>query len=171
MVDRVERNVSFVQISTSHILIRRSISSFSCRNPITFSCPFLIRVCSLICLASIAAIIRLVEVLGGVVGRSCKTGPVKVVEHQIHIFAFLHLQVVPNFYVPVHLNFNVGVSLARHSPWLRKPVSHLRISRLSRLRGLLLIRIARSVPDYTLNLSATSLSVICCTSFSILISN
>ena len=168
-VDRVQRNVSFVQIATSHILIRWSVSSFPCRNSVTFSCTFLIRICSLIRLTSIAAIVRFVEVLGGVVCRSRKTWPVKVVEHQIHIFAFLHLQVVPNFNVPVYLNFNVGVGLARHSPRLRKPVSHLRISRLSWLWWLLLICITRPVPDHSLNLSASSLSVISCPSFSFLI--
>ena len=56
---------------------------------------------------------------------------VEIIEHQIHILLFLHLEVIVDFGISVHLNFNVSVRLSAQSPWLRKGNSDL----LRRLPG------------------------------------
>ena len=45
---------------------------------------------------------------------------VEIVEHQIHVFPLLSLQVVDNVLVSMHLYFNVSISLAGKGSWLRK---------------------------------------------------
>jgi hypothetical protein len=63
---------------------------------------------------------RFEEVLRRVV-LDPERGPVEIIEHQVHILALLHLQVVANFDVAVDLNFNVRVGLTRKGSRLGEP--------------------------------------------------
>jgi len=63
---------------------------------------------------------RLVKVLVCVVRRG-EGRPVEVVEHQVHVFRLLVLQVVSDLDVSVHLNFNVSICLPRQGSRLCEP--------------------------------------------------
>ena len=112
-------DVLLMEITSSHILVRTAVASFSGGNSVTLSskihsetslwhflCPigrFLPR---------LNLITWFIEVLGRVVGWT-KGRPIKVVKHQIHVLCLFVLKVISDLDVPVHFYFDVGVSLSR----------------------------------------------------------
>ena len=111
-------NIFLVQVASTHVLVGATVATLTSGHPITLSpeihpetpwCHFLCTLSRL--LPSIDLLAGLVEVLGGVVRRA-EGRSVEIVEHQIHVFCLLVLQVVPYLDVTVNLDLDVGISLA-----------------------------------------------------------
>lgn len=145
-----------MQITSSHVLICTAVTSFASGDTVTFGAEVHAEVARLnrlslisrLLLSSLDLITRLVKVLSCVVCRA-KRRAIKVVEHQIHVLCLLVLQIVTNLYVPMHLYFDMCISLPGQSSRLRKATL---VHKLLIARCLLLLA-SRSVPYDSLHLS------------------
>ena len=113
-------NILLVQVASAHVLICAAVTSFTCWDAVSLrpevhpeTCwHFLTILSACIKTTCLNLLAWLVEVLGCVVRRA-ERAAVEIVEHQVHILSLLVLQIVSNLNVSMHLNFNMGVSLAR----------------------------------------------------------
>lgn len=65
-----------------------------------------------------------VEVLCRVVGRAeCRA--VEIVEHEVHVFFFLYLQVVSDVSVTMNLDLDVSIGLSAKGSWFSKAALYL----------------------------------------------
>ena len=104
--------------------MRTAVATFSRRHSVAFvsvvgRCCVIVELLGRVCVIDVNLLRGLVEVLRGVY-YGAHGGTVEVIKHQIHILLLLDLQVVSDFDVPVHFDFDVSVSLARQSTWLRE---------------------------------------------------
>lgn len=111
--------------SASHIVLRTPIAPLSGGN----SVPLYLEVLPLV----------VIEVLACAVLRSLTGGAVEVVEHQVHVFSLLLLEVVLDGLVPVDLNLDVGISLSGEGSGLLEVVLLLVQLVLLFVPGLLLL--------------------------------
>ena len=107
----------FVQVAAAHVLVRAAVTAFASRHAVTFGAEVHPEArCSDLLLTlgrlkpGVHLLVGLVEVLRSVV-CAAKRRSVEVIEHQVHIFCLLVLQVVSDLDVSVHLNFDVSIGL------------------------------------------------------------
>ena len=152
-------DVLLMEVPSSHILVGTTVASFSGGDPVTlgseihsettlwhFLCPigrFLPR---------LYLITRFIEVLGRVIGWT-KGRPVKVIEHQIHVLCLFVLKIISDLDVSVHFYLDMGVSLSRQCPRLRKA------SRMYQLLIRVCLLAAGTVPNDPLYLPRTRISI------------
>jgi hypothetical protein len=107
-------DVLLVKVSPSHVLICAAVSTFSGRHSVSLSSEVVPETCLLsrACrFLSLYLLCGLVEVLSGVVRRA-EGRAIEVIEHKVHTLSLSVLEVVPDFDVTMHLDFNVSVSLS-----------------------------------------------------------
>lgn len=145
--------LSSLHVSPSHVLVGTSIASLPRGKTVSLSPVIHPRSGTYSHRLTILTIIRrrLEKVLSCVILGWLERRVVKVVEHKIHIFAFLNLQIVSNFDVAVDLNLNMSVCLSRQRPRLRK----------STLVNLLILSIgpSRTVPNNALHLPRSCIPI------------
>ena len=155
-------DILLVKIAASHVLVSAAVATLPRWYAISLSpkvhTEARSNILSLNLLPSLDLFTNLVEVLGRVIGRT-KRRAIEIIEHQVHIFSLLILQIVSNLNITVNLYLYVRVSLPREGSWLRKAA----------LMHQLLIRVrlltTRTVPDDPLNLtrSTVTIDIIYCT--------
>ena len=93
--------------SSSQILLSTSVASLSCRQSVS-------SLCSIVWSLPIGIIeIRCCIIL-------CCRWAIEVIEHKIHVFSLLSLQMILDCLISMHLDLNMSVCLSRESSWLCK---------------------------------------------------
>ena len=145
--------LSSLHVSSSHVLVGTAISSLPRGKTVSLCSVVHPRSGTYSYRLTVLTIVRwrLEKVLCCVILSWLERRVIKVVEHKIHIFAFLNLEIVSNFDVAVDLNLNMSVCLPRQRPRLRK----------STLVNLLILSIgpSRTVPNNALHLPRSCIPI------------